>query len=48
MPAEARRELPPDEALPGGLVMAAKGDGFRTLVFARPDGGMVQSRQGGI
>lgn len=46
MLAEARRQLPPDGALPGGLVMEAKSDGFRSLVFARPDGVMVQSRRG--
>jgi ATP-dependent DNA ligase len=46
MLAEARRELPPDGALPGGLVMEAKSDGFRALLFARPDGVLVQSRQG--
>ncbi|MFI9149499.1 ATP-dependent DNA ligase [Streptomyces sp. NPDC053367] len=46
MLAEARRELPPDGSLPGGLVMEAKSDGFRALLFARPDGVLVQSRQG--
>ncbi|MFD7303722.1 ATP-dependent DNA ligase [Streptomyces pharetrae] len=46
MLAEARRELPPDGALPGGLVMEAKSHGFRALLFARPDGVLVQSRQG--
>ncbi|MGW0188190.1 ATP-dependent DNA ligase [Streptomyces sp. NPDC003362] len=46
MLAEARRVLPPDGALPGGLVMEPKADGFRALLFARPAGVMVQSRQG--
>ncbi|WP_318275661.1 ATP-dependent DNA ligase [Streptomyces pharetrae] len=46
MLAEARRELPPEGALPGGLVMEAKSDGFRALLFPRPDGVLVQSRQG--
>ncbi|MEV6809687.1 ATP-dependent DNA ligase [Streptomyces sp. NPDC051132] len=46
MLAEARRELPPDRALPGGLVMEAKSDGFRALLFARPDGVLMQSRNG--
>ncbi|MER5296521.1 hypothetical protein ABT382_31365, partial [Streptomyces pharetrae] len=46
MLAETRPELPPEGALPGGLVMEAKSDGFRALLFARPDGALVQSRQG--
>lgn len=46
MLAESRRELPPDGALPGDLVMEAKSDGFRALLFARPGAVMVQSRQG--
>ncbi|MFE6993553.1 ATP-dependent DNA ligase, partial [Streptomyces pharetrae] len=46
MLAEARRELPPEGALPGGLVMEVKSDGFRALLFPRPDGVLVQSRQG--
>ncbi|MER5297120.1 hypothetical protein ABT382_34625 [Streptomyces pharetrae] len=46
MLAEARRELPPEGALPGGLVMEAKSDGFRALLCPRPDGVLVQSRQG--
>jgi ATP-dependent DNA ligase len=47
MLAEARRELPPDGALPGQLIMEAKPDGIRSILFARPGLVMVQSRQGG-
>jgi ATP-dependent DNA ligase len=44
MPTEAWRELPPDEALPGGWVAEQKPDGVRTIVFARPGRVVVQSR----
>lgn len=44
--AEARRELPPDGALPGTLRFEQKPDGFRAIVFARADLVCVQSRQG--
>ncbi|MFF4205594.1 ATP-dependent DNA ligase [Streptomyces sp. NPDC001668] len=46
MLAEARRELPPDGALPGDLRFEAKWDGFRAIVFARPGHAMIQSRSG--
>ncbi|GHH22821.1 hypothetical protein [Streptomyces rubradiris] len=46
MLAEARRQLPPANALPGGIVAEQKPDGFRAIVFARRDLVMVQSRQG--
>lgn len=46
MLAEARRQLPPADALPGGIVAEQKPDGFRAIVFARSDLVMVQSRQG--
>ncbi|MEU6814118.1 hypothetical protein [Streptomyces sp. NPDC046860] len=44
MPAEARRELPPDRALPGHLV-EQKPDGFRAVLFARTGMVMLQSRR---
>ncbi|MGW0582664.1 ATP-dependent DNA ligase [Streptomyces sp. NPDC002920] len=46
MLAEARRELPPDRALPGHLVAEQKPDGFRAVLFARGDRVMLQSRNG--
>ncbi|WP_371648166.1 MULTISPECIES: ATP-dependent DNA ligase [unclassified Streptomyces] len=46
MLAQARRELPPDGALPGTLQFEHKPDGFRAVVFARTDLVRVQSRQG--
>ncbi|EGX60654.1 putative ATP-dependent DNA ligase [Streptomyces zinciresistens K42] len=46
MLAEARRDLPPEGALPGGLAFEPKPDGFRAIVFARPGLVMVQSRRG--
>lgn len=46
MLAEARRDLPPEGALPGGLAYEPKADGFRVIVFARPGLVMVQSRRG--
>ncbi|WP_286259691.1 hypothetical protein [Streptomyces graminofaciens] len=46
MLAEARRVLPPEGALPGGLVAEQKADGFRALVFARPGSVLIQSRRG--
>ncbi|MFH8620114.1 hypothetical protein ACH4E8_34235 [Streptomyces sp. NPDC017979] len=46
MLAEARRQLPPDEALPRDWIAEQKSDGFRAILFARPDLAMVQSRQG--
>ncbi|QMV12126.1 ATP-dependent DNA ligase [Streptomyces lincolnensis] len=46
MLAEARRQLPPDEALPQDWVAEQKPDGFRAILFARPGFVMLQSRQG--
>ncbi|MEV8597624.1 ATP-dependent DNA ligase [Streptomyces sp. NPDC052012] len=46
MLAEAWRTLPPEGALPGGLAMEQKADGFRAIVFAQPDRVLVQSRRG--
>ncbi|MDX2514571.1 MULTISPECIES: ATP-dependent DNA ligase [Streptomyces] len=46
MLAEARRQLPPDGALPGEWIAEQKADGFRAILFARPGLVMVQSRQG--
>ncbi|MEU1916197.1 ATP-dependent DNA ligase [Streptomyces massasporeus] len=46
MLAEARRELPPDSAVPGRLVAEQKPDGFRALLFARNDRIILQSRNG--
>ncbi|MFJ3213540.1 hypothetical protein [Streptomyces flaveolus] len=36
MLAEARSELPPERALPGGLAYEQKPDGYRALLFAVP------------
>ncbi|WP_435218005.1 hypothetical protein [Streptomyces sp. bgisy034] len=46
MLAEPWRDLPPEGALPGGLVFEQKPDGFRAIVFASSSHVMVQSRQG--
>ncbi|MEV7889927.1 ATP-dependent DNA ligase [Streptomyces sp. NPDC002817] len=46
MLAEARRELPPDGAFPGEMIMEQKWDGYRAIVFARPGHVMIQSRNG--
>ncbi len=46
MLAEARRVLPPEGALPGGLVAEQKADGFRALLFTRPGHALIQSRRG--
>jgi ATP-dependent DNA ligase len=46
MLAEARSELPPERALPGGLVFEQKPDGYRTLLFASPGRAHLQSRNG--
>ena len=46
MLAKARRVLPPEGALPGGLVMEQKSDGFRAIVFARSGCVLVHSRHG--
>ncbi|WP_078532519.1 ATP-dependent DNA ligase [Streptomyces hokutonensis] len=46
MLAEARRQMPPDGALPGQMITEAKADGFRAILFARPGLVMLQSRQG--
>ncbi|MEV8548175.1 ATP-dependent DNA ligase [Streptomyces sp. NPDC051572] len=46
MLAEARRQLPPAGALPGEMIMEAKADGFRAILFARRGLVMLQSRQG--
>lgn len=47
MLAESRPELPGDGALPGGLAMEQKIDGFRSIVFARRAGrAFIQSRHG--
>jgi ATP-dependent DNA ligase len=46
MLAEPRQSLPPDGALPGGLIMEQKWDGFRAIVFTRPGHVMIQSRNG--
>ncbi|MEU3175420.1 hypothetical protein [Streptomyces sp. NPDC007000] len=43
---EARRELPPDGALPGEMIMEQKWDGFRAIVFAHPGHITIQSRNG--
>ncbi|MFF1407525.1 hypothetical protein [Streptomyces sp. NPDC058294] len=43
---EAWSVLPPERALPGGLVMEQKPDGYRALLFARPDHVFLQSRNG--
>ncbi len=46
MLAEARSELPPERALPGGLAFEQKPDGYRTLLFAGPGHAHLQSRNG--
>ncbi|WP_031023811.1 ATP-dependent DNA ligase [Streptomyces sp. NRRL S-1314] len=47
MLAEARSELPPERALPGGLAFEQKPDGYRALLFAGPGGhAYLQSRNG--
>lgn len=46
MLAEARRQLPQDEALPRDSVAEQKPDGFRAVLFARPGLVMLQSCQG--
>ncbi|MEU3862475.1 ATP-dependent DNA ligase [Streptomyces sp. NPDC028722] len=46
MLAEAWPVLPPARALPGGLVMEQKPDGYRALLFARPGHVFLQSRNG--
>ncbi|TWD13096.1 ATP dependent DNA ligase-like protein [Streptomyces sp. T12] len=47
MLAEARSELPPERALPGGLAFEQKPDGYRALLFAGPGGhAHLQSRNG--
>lgn len=46
MLAESWPELPPDRALPGGLAIEQKPDGYRTLLFARPGHAFLQSRNG--
>ncbi|WUS02894.1 hypothetical protein OG226_41140 [Streptomyces sp. NBC_01261] len=46
MLAAARRQLPPAGALQGEMIMEAKADGFRTILFARRGLVMLQSRQG--
>ncbi|WP_225636721.1 ATP-dependent DNA ligase [Streptomyces solaniscabiei] len=46
MLAEARSELPPERALPGGLAFEQKPDGYRALLFAGPGRAHLQSRNG--
>jgi ATP-dependent DNA ligase len=46
MLAEARSELPPERALPGGLVFEQKPHGYRTVLFAGPGRAHLQSRNG--
>ncbi|MFF9496547.1 ATP-dependent DNA ligase [Streptomyces flaveolus] len=46
MLAEARSELPPERALPGGLAYEQKPDGYRALLFAGPGRAYLQSRNG--
>lgn len=46
MLAEARRQLPPEQALPRNWTAEQKADGFRVILFARPGLIMLQSRQG--
>lgn len=46
MLAEARPALPHATALPGGLTFEQKPDGYRTLLYATPDGIHLQSRNG--
>lgn len=47
MLAEARSELPPERALPGGLAFEQEPDGYRALLCTRPGGhAHLQSRNG--
>jgi ATP-dependent DNA ligase len=46
MLAEAWPKLPPERALPGGLAIEQKADGYRALLFARPGHAFLQSRNG--
>ncbi|MEV5524583.1 hypothetical protein AB0N43_29555 [Streptomyces pseudogriseolus] len=47
MLAEARSELPPERALPGGLAFEQKPDGYRALLFTGTGGhAHLQSRNG--
>ncbi len=46
MLAEARAELPPERALPGGLAFEQKPDGYRAVLFAGPGRAHLQSRNG--
>ncbi len=46
MLAEARAELPPERALPGGLAYEQKPDGYRAVLFAGPGHAHLQSRNG--
>ncbi|MEV5459542.1 hypothetical protein AB0L17_14815 [Streptomyces cellulosae] len=47
MLAEAHSELPPERALPGGLALEQKPDGYRALLFAGPGGhAHLQCRNG--
>ncbi|MFZ4150541.1 ATP-dependent DNA ligase [Streptomyces pseudogriseolus] len=46
MLAEARRALPRDSALPGGLAFEQKPDGYRAILFAGPGRVYLQSRNG--
>ncbi|MER6160340.1 hypothetical protein ABT147_33110 [Streptomyces sp. NPDC001868] len=46
MLAETWRALPPEGALPGGLIAEQKADGFRAVLFARPGQVLIQSRRG--
>ncbi|MEU2264948.1 ATP-dependent DNA ligase [Streptomyces olindensis] len=46
MLAEARSEVPPARALPGGLAFEQKPDGYRALLFAGPGRAYLQSRRG--
>jgi hypothetical protein len=46
MLAEAWPELPSDRALPGGLSIEQKPDGYRALLFARSGHVFLQSRNG--
>ncbi|MFD5593802.1 hypothetical protein [Streptomyces griseorubiginosus] len=46
MPAKARRQLPPEDALARDWTAEQKLDGFRIILFARPGLPVLQSRQG--
>jgi ATP-dependent DNA ligase len=51
MLAKARERMPPPAALPGGLVVQPKFDGYRTLVFTpwpAPGPVLIQSRRGSM